>query len=244
MKLEVVVYTIEGALKAQEGGADRIVLCGNTGDGGTTPSPGVADVIRQNLTCDVYVMIRPRGGDFCYSRYEFHAMKRDISHFQKLSVDGLVFGILTPEGRIDVARCRELIAKTRPLRVTCSRAFDETRDPFEALEDCINAGFDRILTTGQRPTAIEGIDVLTELQRGANGRITIMAGPGPNESNVATLAEITKVQEFCFPAVSSRESEMIFRTEQISHIETTNTKYSVPTVDPEIIRSIRRILSK
>lgn len=137
MTIEVVVYTIESAIRAQEGGADRIELCANPSEGGTTPSYGTIELVRQNISMDLYVMIRPRGGDFCYSRYEFHSMKRDISQCQKLSVDGFVFGILTTDGTLDIKRCKELIDKIRPLKVTCHRAFDMTRDPFEALEDCI-----------------------------------------------------------------------------------------------------------
>ena len=112
---------------------------------------------------DVYVMIRPRGGDFCYSRYEFHAMKRDIFQFQKLGVDGFVFGILNPDGSLDKVRCKELVDKAKPLRCTCHRAFDMTRDPFAALDDCIDVGFERILTAGQRPKAIEGVDLIKQL---------------------------------------------------------------------------------
>src|SRR5688500_3734884 len=106
MTIEIVVYNIESAMKAQEGGADRIELCENPGEGGTTPSYGTIELVRQNLTIDLLVMIRPRGGDFHYSNYEFHAMKRDISQCQKLGVDGLVFGILTADGRLDKKRCK------------------------------------------------------------------------------------------------------------------------------------------
>ena len=148
--VEIVVYTIAAALKAQEGRADRIELCDNQGEGGTTPSFGMIENVRQHLSLDVFVMIRPRGGDFCYSSYEYWAMKRDVWQCQKLSVDGIVFGILTPDGRIDKKRCKEIIDKARPLKVTCHRAFDMTRDPFESLEDCIEVGFDRILTAGQQ----------------------------------------------------------------------------------------------
>ena len=123
MTLELVVYNLESALRAQEGGADRIELCDNAAEGGTTPSLGLVEVIRQNVTMDVYVMIRPRGGDFCYSSYEFHAMKRDIFHCQKAGVDGFVFGILSPDGALDKKRCKELIDKARPLKATCHRAF-------------------------------------------------------------------------------------------------------------------------
>src|SRR3990170_219224 len=168
MKIEIVVYNIASALKAQEGGADRIELCDNPGEGGTTPSYGTIELVRQNVSMDVFVMIRPRGGDFCYSSYEFHSMKRDISQCQKLSVDGIVLGILNPDGTLDKKRCKELIDKARPLKVTCHRAFDMARDPYQTLEDCIEAGFDRILTSGQQPQAVKGVDLLRELIKRAD----------------------------------------------------------------------------
>ena len=163
MTLEIVVYNIESALKAQEGQADRIELCDNPAEGGTTPSYGTIETIRQNLNIDVFVMIRPRGGDFHYSNDEFHAMKHDIDQCKKLSADGVVLGILTADGRIDKKRCQELIARARPMKVTCHRAFDMTSDPLEALEDCIEVGFDRILTAGQQAQAIKGADLIAQL---------------------------------------------------------------------------------
>src|SRR5258708_7072564 len=156
IRAEVVVYNVESAFKAQEGGAERIELCDNPADGGTTPSAGTIEVVRANVTMDLMVMLRPRGGDFCYSSYEYHAMKRDLYAFQKISVDGFVLGMLNADGTIDKKRCKELIDKSKPLKVTCHRAFDMTRDPFEALEDCIDVGFSRILTSGQKPNAYEG----------------------------------------------------------------------------------------
>ncbi len=159
MTLEIVVYNIESALKAQEGRADRIELCDNPGEGGTTPSYGTIENVRQNVNLDVFVMIRPRGGDFHYSNYEFHSMKRRSMPVPE-SVDGVVFGILNENGTIDKkTRCKELIARARPLKVTCHRAFDMTYDPFEALEDCIEVGFDRILTSGQQTQAVKGVDL-------------------------------------------------------------------------------------
>jgi copper homeostasis protein len=163
MTIEVVVYNIESAMHAQKGGADRIELCDNPGEGGTTPSFGTLEIVRQALSMDVYAMIRPRGGDFAYSAYEYHAMKRDIEMCKRASLDGVVLGILKPDGTIDVDRSRKLIEAARPMKVTCHRAFDMTRDPYEALEACIEAGFDCILTAGQRMKASEGIPVIAEL---------------------------------------------------------------------------------
>jgi copper homeostasis protein len=245
MILEIVVYSIEGALKAQEGGADRLELCANPAEGGTTPSPGVVDVIRQNITCDLYTMIRPRGGDFCYSRFEFHAMKRDIGQFQRLSVDGFVFGILTPQGRIDVERCRELIQKSRPLKVTCHRAFDMTRDPFEALEDCIEAGFHRILTSGHHSTAYEGREIIAQLIEKAGGRIIIMPGSGVNEQTVQQIANETGATEFHFSATQLRPSIMEYRNETIASMgNSSDSEYQVRTVNPETIQRIRGLLGR
>ncbi len=245
MTVEIVVYNIEAALRAQEGGADRIELCENPGEGGTTPSYGTIELVRQNLSIDVFVMIRPRGGDFHYSNYEFHAMKRDISQCQKLSVDGLVFGILTPEGRIDIKRCKELIDKARPLKVTCHRAFDMTRDPFEALEDCIAAGFDRILTAGQQAQAVKGVELIGELIKKSNGRIKIMPGSGVNENTVAEIVSKSGASEIHFSATAFRESAMQYRNQNIAGMGSDEgSEFKLRTVDPARVRAIRSIAEK
>lgn len=242
MTCEVVVYNIESALKAQEGGADRIELCDNPAEGGTTPSPGVVEVVRQNVSLDVYVMIRPRGGDFCYSRYEFHAMKRDIFQFQKLGVDGFVFGILKPDGTLDKERCRELIEKAKPLKCTCHRAFDMTRDPFEALDDCVEVGFERILTAGQMPKAPAGLDLIKQLVESAGDRIKIMPGSGVNEETVKTVVSKTGAKEIHFSATSDRQSQMTFRNESIAAMgEQGSSEFLLRTVDPLRVRRMREL---
>lgn len=242
MTIEIVVYNIESALKAQEGGADRIELCANPGEGGTTPSYGTIELVRQNVSIDVYVMIRPRGGDFYYSSYEYHSMKRDISQCQRLSVDGIVFGILNPDGTIDKKRCKELIGQARPLKVTCHRAFDMTRDPFEALEDCIDAGFDRILTSGQRPSATEGTQLIAELVERANGRIAIMPGSGVNENTVENIVSVTKAKEIHFSATNFRDSSMAYRNPEIAGMGSDEgSEFKLRIVDPLRIRAIRAL---
>src|SRR6187402_3239183 len=242
MIVEVVVYNIESALRAQEGGADRIELCDNPGEGGTTPSYGTIELVRQNVSMDVFVMIRPRGGDFCYTSYEFHAMKRDISHCQKLSVDGVVFGILNPDGTIDKKRCGELIEKARPLKVTCHRAFDMTRDPFEALEDCIEVGFDRILTSGQQPKAWQGVDLLGELIKRAAGRIAIMPGSGVNEETVQDIVRKSGAQEIHSSAVAYTTSAMVYKNLAIAGMGSEEgSEFKLRTVDPQIVRNLRTL---
>lgn len=242
MVVEVVVYNIDSALKAQEGGADRIELCDNPGEGGTTPSSGVIELVRQNLSIDVYVMIRPRGGDFLYSNYEFHAMKRDVVQCQRLSADGVVFGILAADGRIDKKRCQELIARARPLKVTCHRAFDMARDPFEALEDCIEAGFDRILTSGRETQALQGAELIGELVRKAQGRIAIMAGSGVNEETVGTIVQTSGVSEIHFSAMASRNSGMDYVQSKIATMGNQGGgEYQLRTVDPKRVRKTREL---
>jgi copper homeostasis protein len=242
MVIEIVVYNIESALRAQEGGADRIELCDNPGEGGTTPSYGVIEAVRQNVSLDVYVMIRPRGGDFHYTNYEFHTMKRDISQCQKISVDGVVFGILNPNGTIDKKRCKELIEKAKPLKVTCHRAFDMTRDPFEALEDCIEVGFDRILTAGQQAQAVKGAGLIGELIKKASGRIAIMPGSGVNENTVEEILKKSGATEIHFSATSSRESAMTFRNPNIAGMGSDEgAEFKVRTVDPDRVRAMRKL---
>jgi copper homeostasis protein len=245
MTIEVVVYNIESALKAAEGGADRIELCDNPGEGGTTPSFGVIESVRQNVSIDVFIMIRPRGGDFHYSNYEFHAMKRDIGQCQKLSVDGVVFGLLTPDGRIDKKRCKELIDRARPLKVTCHRAFDMARDPFEALEDCVEVGFDRILTSGGKLQALLGAEVIAELVKKSAGRIAIMAGSGVNENVVEELITKTEVNEIHFSAMTTKPSAMTYKNENISGMgSATGSEFQLRTVDPEIVKRMRMLAER
>lgn len=242
MKLEIVVYNIESALKAQEGGADRIELCDNPGEGGTTPSYGVIEAVRQHVSMDVFVMIRPRGGDFHYSSYEFHCMKRDIDQCQKLSVDGVVLGILNADGTLDKKRCKELIDRARPLKVTCHRAFDMTRDPFEALEDCIELGFDRILTAGQQATAGKGVDLISQLIQKAKGRIVIMPGTGVNEDTVVEIVQKSRANEIHFSATTFRESAMQYLNPNIAGMGSDEgTEYKLRVVDPQRVKTMRQL---
>jgi len=242
MKVEIVVYNIESALKAQEGGADRIELCASPGEGGITPSIGTVETLRHQLNLDVFVMIRPRGGDFCYTNDEFHAMKRDLLQFQKLSVDGFVTGILNPDGTLDKKRCSELIQRARPLKVTCHRSFDMTIDPFQALEDCIEVGFDRILTSGAQPTALKGLGLICELVKRAGDRIKIMPGSGINEETVREIVSKSGVSEIHFSAAADRDSKMQFRNERIAGMGSDEgSEFRIRTVDPERVRAIRAL---
>ncbi|MCU0325123.1 MAG: copper homeostasis protein CutC [Spirosomaceae bacterium] len=185
--VEVCAFSLESCLTAQKAGASRIELCGGMFEGGTTPSGGLIRLAVGSVQIPIYVMIRPRGGDFCYSDSEFDLMKEDIQLAKQLGANGLVFGILNPNGSIDTKRTKELVELAKPLGVTFHRAFDVTNDPFEALEDVILCGCERILTSGQKNVAIDGLDLIGKLVVQANNRIEVMAGSGVNAQNAPIL---------------------------------------------------------
>ncbi|MEO8763323.1 MAG: copper homeostasis protein CutC [Ginsengibacter sp.] len=195
MKLEIIGFTIESCITAQAGGAQRIELCDNPLEGGTTPSYGFIAAARKKLSIELYVMIRPRGGDFFYSNDEFEIMKADIEICKQLGCDGVVFGLLNRDGEVDKKRCLQLVDLAYPLGVTFHRAFDRAKDPYRALEDIIETGFERILTSGQCPKSIDGMEILKELNMLANDRIIIMPGSGVNAANILLIAEITGARE-------------------------------------------------
>lgn len=210
MEIEVCAYSLESCLAAQEAGADRVELCAAMYDGGTTPPAGMIRLARELLNIELYVMIRPRGGDFLYSELEYRQMKEDLLFAKSCGVDGVVIGLLDENGHIDVVRTRELVELAAPVKVTFHRAFDMTADYHRALEDVICSGCYRILTSGQRNTVAEGIEVLQELVRENAGRIQIMAGSGVGGDNALLLAE-TGIDALHLSGKSSRDSQMKYR---------------------------------
>ena len=196
MKLEIIGFNIESCIAAQEAGANRIELCDNPSEGGTTPSYAFIKSARKKLAIELYVMIRPRGGDFLYSDDEFDIMKEDIATCKNLGCDGVVLGILTSGGNVDKKRCKQLVGCAYPLGVTFHRAFDRAKDPFAALKDIIEIGCERILTSGQRAKASDGAETIKQLILQAEDRITIMPGSGVNAENIIELAESTGAVEF------------------------------------------------
>lgn len=200
-RFEICANGVESCLAAQEGGADRVELCAGIPEGGTTPSYGEIATARELLrTTRLHVIIRPRGGDFVYSPLEIRRMALDIKICRQLGVDGVVIGCLTPEGLIDHEACRMLITEAGSMSLTFHRAFDRCAHPSQALEELIGLGFSRILTSGQQPTAVQGVDLLRELHRQAHGRIHILAGCGVNESNIYEIYQATGIHEYHFSA--------------------------------------------
>jgi copper homeostasis protein len=211
MIVEACVNSAVSATEAQKGGADRVELCENLHDGGTTPSAGSVSHARKNLHIRLFVMIRPRGGDFLYSGSEFQIMKEDIRVAKNLGADGVVFGILLPDGTIDAERMKVLIDLACPMGITCHRAFDMTADPFIAMETLIGLGVDRILTSGQQPTAPQGATLIRDLITKAAGRIVIMPGSGVKEHNVADLIRFTGAKEIHVHLDRQESSGMQFK---------------------------------
>lgn len=191
-QLEIACFNPQSAIIAQENGADRVELCDNIKEGGTTPDLEIAKSVRAALSIDLYVMIRTRGGDFVYSDAEFEQMKLEIIQFKKLKVDGFVFGILNKDGSINKEQNSELVDLAEPIPCTFHRAFDKAKDAFQSLELVIDCGFKTILTSGQEKNVVEGITVLKELVEKANNRIMIMPGGGLRSSNIGLLKEKIK----------------------------------------------------
>jgi copper homeostasis protein len=210
MLLEICVFNLSSALAAQAAGADRIELCASPEEGGVTPSAGMIRMARERLSILVYPIIRPRGGDFLYSEEEFQIMLRDIGECKQAGCDGVVIGMLLADGSIDKPRCARLVESAYPMGVTFHRAFDRAANPFEAMETIIGIGCERILTSGQRPVAMEGVELLNQLVREADDRIRIMPGSGVRSDNIAELAAKTGAVEFHTSARIAFSSAMEF----------------------------------
>ena len=216
MIFEVCVDSVEGVLAAQQAGAQRVELCDNLVEGGTTPSLGVVRVARRRAALAVYVIVRPRGGDFVYTEAEFEAMQQDILALKQEGVDGVVLGLLRSDGSVDVERTQALVELARPLRVTFHRAFDLSREAGEALEAVCSLGIERVLTSGQAATALEGAACIAGLVRQAGERVIILAGGGITAGNAAAVVAATGVRELHFAARKTVGSTMTFRRPGVS----------------------------
>lgn len=209
-QFEICANSVESCIEAMKGGADRVELCASIPEGGTTPSYGEIKVARRLLTkTRLHVIIRPRGGDFLYSPLEIERMKEDIAICRELGVDGVVFGCLTPEGDIDMDANEYLVKEAEGMSKTFHRAFDRCALPEKAIEDIINLGFNRILTSGQQPIAEEGVKLLAKLEKQADSRIGIMAGCGVNENNIRKIYEATHISQYHFSARIPQKSKMM-----------------------------------
>ena len=235
-ELEVIAFDLQSCIVAERAGADRIELCANPQEGGTTPSYGMMVSARERTRIQLFPIIRPRGGDFLYSDEELQCMIEDIQVAERIGCDGVVIGMLNPDGSIDKSRCQQLMAAAGNMEVTFHRAFDRVKDPFAALEAVIELGCKRILTSGLRPTVTEGAYMLKALVTQAGERIKIMPGSGVRAENIIALAEATGA--FCFhsSARTTVKSTMHYKNEEM------NEALEQITLMENEVRDLRRLI--
>ena len=218
MTLEIAVFNIQSAIIAASAGADRIELCENPFDGGTTPSYGTLKTVREKVNIPVFPIIRPRGGDFLYTQEEFEVMLKDVQLCKELGFEGVVLGLLNQDGSIDKTRTSKLTQLAYPIDVTFHRAFDRAINPLQALEDIISCGCQRILTSGQLPNAFDGKELIKELVQKSDDRIIIMPGSGVRSNNIAQLANYTGASELHSSARKSISSAMEFHPASMNEV--------------------------
>jgi len=234
--IEIATSDFASSYAAVQGGADRIELCDNLSEGGTTQSSGTIKLCREKLTVALFPIIRPRGGDFFYTGDEYAVMTHDVKACRQFGCDGVVIGLLNADGSIDIDRTRKLIDLAYPMEVTFHRAFDRCRDPFEALEQLIEIGCTRILTSGQQPTAPAGAELIAELVKKADERIVIMPGSGVRKENIRELAAKTVATEFHSSLRTKVESRMQYRHPAFAGSSESYSHYSVLAEEVKLLK--------
>lgn len=240
VKLEVCVDSLESALAAEAGGASRLELCDCLLVGGTTPSAGMLEVVRSRVRIPIHVLIRPRVGDFCYSESEILVIEKDIALAKSLGADGVVCGVLNPDGTVNVPVLEHLVNLARPLLFTFHRAFDMTANAHQALKAIIDLGIDYVLTSGQQPTAYQGQTLLAQLVQQAAGRINIMPGGGVTEENVGPLVQATNVRDVHASARCYQDSRMLYRRDGLTMGAWLDDEFRYAVADTERVREIIR----
>jgi len=243
-KLEICCYTAESAVLAKNAGAHRIELCDNYKEGGTTPSFATIKKVIDKVDIPVNVIVRPRGGDFLYSELEYEIIKEDIRQIKDLGANGVVVGFLKSDGEIDLQRTKEIVELAEDMEVTFHRAFDMCNDPFKALDQLIELGITRILTSGAQNTAMEGVELISQLVKKAQDKIIIMPGSGVNDKNIETLIEQTNVTEFHSSAKTFLHGKMHYQNQSVSMSGSVNPEeFKHISVDQEQIKTMLKALS-
>lgn len=240
--LEVCVDSVDSALAAARGGADRIELCSNLIIGGTTPSPVLFNKIRKYTDIPIHVLIRPRFGDFCYSDYEFEIMKDEIEMFRELGAEGAVIGILQKDGELNLEQMKGLVETAGPMRVTLNRAFDVCRDPFKAAEEAKQLGIKTILTSGQKSTCSEGKELLRELVIFCGKDIQILVGAGVTPEVLTQIAPYVGAGAYHMSGKVSLNSAMAYRREGVNMGLNELSEYKIFRTDERLISQARKIL--
>jgi copper homeostasis protein len=238
--IEIATTDFTTTKSAVEGGADRIELCAALTEGGTTASYGTVKKCREAFNVQLFPIIRTRSGDFFYTDEEFDIMMNDAKLFKELDCDGIVIGLLDASGDIDLKRTAMLIEAVYPLEVTFHRAFDRCKDPFKAMEQLIEIGCQRILTSGQKPVAPDGIDLIGQLVSTADQKIIVMPGSGVRKENIRELATKTGAEEFHSSLRSKQRSKMQFIHPAFAE---SAESYTNPSIDPEEVKALRLALN-
>ncbi|MGB6159818.1 MAG: copper homeostasis protein CutC [Acidobacteriaceae bacterium] len=238
MQVEICVDSVESAMAAERGGAQRVELCADLLEGGTTPSSGLIAMVRRCIGIGMFVMIRPRGGDFSYTAHEFEVMQQDIRNARELGADGIILGVLDERAQVDVPRTRHLVELANPLPVTFHRAIDMTPDPKAALEDVVETGAARVLTSGGAAKVTEGISVVASMVQAARGRVQVMPGGGVTPETVVSVAEATGATEFHASLRTARPSPVEFHRGDVQMGEIRDREYLRFVVEEENVRAL------
>lgn len=242
--LEACVDSYQSALNAFNGGADRLELCSNLIIGGTTPSLELFKKIKKNLDIKINVLIRPRFGDFLYTKDEFEIIKNEIKEFKKLGANGIVFGALKEDGHLDTQKIKEILQISENMEFTLHRAFDVCKEPLNALKDCIDLNINTILTSGQENNCVLGKNLLKELVEKADGKIDILIGAGVSYSNIEEIAKYTKAKSFHLSGKIEKDSLMQYRKENVNMGLKNLSEYIIWETSEENIRKTKEILNK
>lgn len=242
--LEVCADSVQSAVEAQKGGAGRIELCSGLVIGGLSPSPALFKEVRRNTDLKIRTLLRPRFGDFCYDEYEFRMLKEEVETFRDLGADGVVIGILNPDGSLNTGQMSELVKAAGDMGITLHRAFDVCRDPYEAMEQCIELGIDTILTSGQKSSAWEGRELIADLVKKASGRIEILAGAGIGPEVIDKLLPLTGTKAFHMSGKKVMDSRMEFRREGVPMGIPGFSEFEIWQTDAEQVRKAVEVLDK
>lgn len=242
--LEVCIDSVESALQAEKGGANRLEMCSNLVIGGTTPDPMLFQMVRELCDIKIHVLLRPRYGDFLYTDYEFEMICRDVTTFRKMGADGVVVGCLCADGSLDVERMKRLRDLAGPMHMALHRAFDVCKDPLQVLQEAMNVGIQTILTSGQKDTCIEGSELLKELIQRSAGKLDILVGSGVNAEIIRKL--IPEIGATCFHMSGKKvlDSGMAYRKEGVSMGIPGMSEYQVFRTDKQEIEKAKKVIEE
>ena len=242
--LECCVDSVESAMEAEKGGANRIELCSALVIGGLSPSKALFEKVKENVNIKVHVLLRPRFGDFCYTQFEHEIIKQEIRMFKELGADGVVIGTLKSDGSLNMEQMQELVEEANGMSITLHRAFDMCEDPFKTLEDVKQLGIHTILTSGQKNSCIDGKELLGKLVEKADGKVDILIGGGVDVSVIPMLYESTKATSYHMSGKVTLDSEMKYRKEDVSMGVASMSEYQIWRTSAERVARVKRVLDE